>query len=78
MQCSLMKTCMQQVAALFMKEARLPCSLIHRLTTRTVLIGVLATLLALVLSMAAALGLQGSQDQEVNIKVVEIHAVNRG
>jgi hypothetical protein len=73
-----MKTCMLQAAVQFMKEARLPCSLIHPLTTHTVLIGELATLLALVLSMAVALGLQGSQDLEVNIMVVVIHAVNHG
>jgi hypothetical protein len=73
-----MKTCMLQAGVQFMKEARLPCSLIHPLTTHTAPIGVLATLLALVPSMAVALGLQGSQDLEVNIMVVVIHAVNHG
>ena len=73
-----MKTCMLQVGVRFMKEARLPCSLIHHLTTHTVPIGVLETLLALVPSMALALVLQGSQDLEVSIMVVEIHAASRG
>lgn len=73
-----MKTCMLQAGVQFMKEERLPCSLIHPLTTHTAPIGVLATLLDLVPSMAVALGLQGSQDLEVNIMVVEIHAGNPG
>ena len=73
-----MKTYMLQVGVQFMKEARLRCSLIHPLTTHTAPIGVPAILQDLVPSMAVALGLQGSQDLEVNIMVEVIHEASHG
>ena len=73
-----MRTFMLQAGVQFMKEARLRCSLIHPLTTHTVPIGVLEILLDLVPSTAVALGLQGSQDLEVNIMVEVIHEASHG